>query len=221
MDHFHFVCTLMAGYVFAFTRDITTVYNLRIPFNLSVLASNPKSNLIRWKLTCHAWIWIIVKFQNSSCVGKCCSISDIFLNFNLSIWVSKFEINLSGSNIYSSQTIGRVLWYSLSKRYLQRSAFAFLMFLWKQLKHTLRNVKTSDSILTTTMPRDQQVLHQISENMQRVHLFQAQIRLPVWFLNLDKTLREVQFYGQTDKKGPNLVGLSLNEKQYLIKHTPC
>ena len=35
------------------------VYNLRIPFNLTVRTSNLKSNLPGWKSTCQAWIWII------------------------------------------------------------------------------------------------------------------------------------------------------------------
>ena len=32
------------------------VYNLRIPFNLTVRTSNLKSNLPGWKSTCQAWI---------------------------------------------------------------------------------------------------------------------------------------------------------------------
>ena len=49
---------------FCTNLSVSAVYNLRIPFNLSLLMSNPKSNLSRWKSTCKAWIWITVKLQN-------------------------------------------------------------------------------------------------------------------------------------------------------------
>ena len=49
------------------------VYNLRIPFNLFIQMSNPKSNLPDENQLAELGIWIIVKLQNW-CVRKCCSI---------------------------------------------------------------------------------------------------------------------------------------------------